>query len=259
MGVLCNQFDLLFTHVPKTGGRFVERLLTQHLGGSKVPGGRHLTYRRMQLDRAPTVRVLVVREPLDWYRSYWAYARGVTTNQWAWPIWEGGKASHPSRELDIRCGHRKFEGFILNVLNEFPNGFVRGMYCDFLNGTTHALRMNHLRDDTETLLRLVGFDDPTLVQRLSPVNVSKSAWKDRATLSAKLADRVREVDTLNGLLIPYIHEPRTSSSTTKQEVIARNGHVMGPGRRFVRYVAREVAPPPVTRWVLSVNRRRRGA
>lgn len=203
MSIACDQFDLLFTHVPKTGGVFVEKLLADELNGHRV-GSRHSTFRWLDLSDPPAVRAFTVRDPLDWYRSYWAYARGVVKRPAAWPIWQGGRADHPTHQLDQTCGSPHFETFVRNVLREFPNGFVRSMYCDFLNGSTHVLRTDRLATDLGTLLEVVGHPNPAVSSGRPRVNESNSDLKRQATLPRELENELREVDNLVGLTFPWV-------------------------------------------------------
>ena len=203
MAIICDDLDLLFTHVPKTGGMFVERLLLDHVGGRKV-GRRHATLRWLPLDDLPTHRVFVVRDPLSWYQSYWAYARGIVRHRAAWPIWESGRRDHPTHALDQTCGSPTFEGFVTNSLSAFPNGFLRSMYCDFLNGATACLRTERLARDVAVLLHQLGVIDTRFVMEASVVNESDRRWKEEATLSPPLEARLREVENLVGLALPYV-------------------------------------------------------
>jgi hypothetical protein len=205
MAILCARYSLVFTHVPKTGGEFVERLLTDYAGGRKV-GGRHDSFRRLELKRIPKVRVFTVRDPVDWYVSYWAFQRQVATRGVVWPTWDPGPGvgGHPTAELDRRCGAPTFERFVLRALSEFPNGFVRSMYCRFLNGATHVMRTSHLHEDLEALLRLVSFDRPSVVRDSAPTNRTRRRYKKEADLSADTEQRIREIDNLEGLRFPFV-------------------------------------------------------
>jgi hypothetical protein len=203
MPVVCDEYDLLFAHVPKTGGVFVERMLMEELGGRRV-GGRHSSYRRTTITHPPSVRAFVVREPLSWYRSYWAYSQQTSNDRGAWPIWGPDRGNHPTRKLDRYGGHKTFAGFIEMVLREFPNGFVRTMYCEFMNGCTHAMRTADLTEDLERLLRLVQFDRPSVVRDRPMINQSVARWKEAATLPDDLARRIRDVDNLDGLVFPFV-------------------------------------------------------
>jgi hypothetical protein len=203
VAVLCAEYDVLFAHLPRTGGRFVEGVLLEHLDGRLV-GNRHDTFRRLGLRRMPTVRVFTVREALPWYRSYWAFARQVARKRSAWPTWDDGSGTHPTTELDRTCGYPDFERFVRTALERFPNGFVRSLHCDFLNGATHVLRSSHLAEDLETLLRLVSFEHPSLVRQRPPVHEGASQLKDRAVLPEEIAERVRQVDNFDGLAFPLV-------------------------------------------------------
>jgi hypothetical protein len=220
MAILCRDCDLLFAHVPKTGGVYVERALVEYLGGERI-GGRHDTFRRLNLKRAPKIRAFVMREPLGWYRSYWAFQRQISKRDSVWPLWDDGSGRHPTAELDRTCGDEHFEQFVLQALSQFPNGFVRSMYCNFLNGATHVLRTSQLTEDVESLLRLVGFDRPSLVRTREPVNETQSQWKDQAVLSARTEEQLRDVDNLHGLAFPFIDDPRPRERGLVDRLISR--------------------------------------
>jgi len=202
MPVICDKYDLYFTHVPKAGGSFVERFLRQQMDGRRV-GPRHATYRWCPPERPVTYRVFVVREPVSWYKSYWAYARAATKPS-AWPIWEAGDKRHPTHRLDLTGGAPTFERFVRKVLREFPNGYVRAMYCDFLNGSTHALRTERLYDDFEWLLGAVGFENPGVIRKWPHANETPTQFSEQAVLPIELEDELREVDNLEGLLFPFV-------------------------------------------------------
>jgi len=119
-------------------------------------------------------------------------------------VWEAGEPGHPTYPIDRTGGAPQFDRFIRKVLKEFPNGFVRSMYCDFLNGSTHALRTSHLADDLEILLKIVGFEHPAVVREYPRANEGSSAFRQEAVLPPELEERIREVDNLDGLVFPYV-------------------------------------------------------
>jgi hypothetical protein len=203
MAILCPDYDLLFAHVPRSGGLFVEHMLLEHLGGERI-GRQHDTFRRLDLRRRSLIRVFTVRDPLAWYQSYWAFARHVAKRDSVWPTWDDGSRAHPTAELDRSCGRPDFEQFIRASLATFPNGFVRSMYCDYLNSATHVMRTSHLADDLEAVLRLVEFDRPSLVRDRDRVNEGETALKSRAVLPPEVEERILRVDNLQGLEFPYI-------------------------------------------------------
>lgn len=203
MAIICAEYDLMFTHVPKTGGTFVQRVLRGKLGGNAV-GPKHASVRWTGLRELPSIRAFVVREPVSWYRSYWAYARQAMRDRNAWPVWEGGRRSHPTKRLDERCGAPDFEGLVRNSLREFPDGFLRSTYCDFLNGSTHAIRNERMRDDLAALLEMVGFAEPGIVHKMPDVHVTGDKWKSRAVLPPELEEELVATENLDGLDIPYL-------------------------------------------------------
>jgi hypothetical protein len=204
MAVVCDDHGLLFTHVPQTGASFVTDVLTGRLGGRLVEPS-HGTYRRLDLETPPPIRAFSLREPVSWYRAYWVHARSAMTHPKAWPVWGLGDVQHPTHLLDTRCGHRDFAQFVGNVLRAFPNGFLRSLYCDFLNGATHVLRFERLGNDLETLLRHVGCADVTIARTtVEDVTARMQRLEARATLPPRLEQRLRDVENLDGLSIPYI-------------------------------------------------------
>jgi len=211
MATLCAEYDLLFTHVPRTGGLFVERMLLEHLDGTKL-GRQHDTFRQLGLRQKPTVRAFIVRDALSWYRSYWAFCRQVARRGSVWPTWDDGSGTHPTAELDRTCGRPDFQRFVRAALENFPNGFVRSMYCRFLNGATHVLRNSHLAEDLEAVLRLVEFDRPSLVRDRAWVNEGEKRLKDQTVLPPAIESMVRDIDNFDGLAFPFIVNSAASSA-----------------------------------------------
>ncbi len=206
MPIVCDRYDLLFTHLPQTGGKFVEHILLTRLGGRKI-APRHATFRATETRRPSSFRVFTVCEPVSWYRSYWAFSRSRMSHPDAWPVWEGGDDRHPTKRLDQSCGARTFATFVRNALTEFPNGFLRSTYCDFLNGSTHALRRERLEHDVELLLTAVGYQDPTFVRSLTFSDRLPPRWTDQAVLPEELEHELRQIENLADLEIPYVSQP----------------------------------------------------
>ncbi|MCF7223785.1 hypothetical protein L3V18_18710 [Lysobacter sp. TLK-CK17T] len=108
--------------------------------------------------------------------------------------------------LDKTCGNPHFEKFLTNALREFPEGFVRSMYCSFSNGCNIALRTSNLISDLELLFRHVGFKYPEKVRGRERVNVTASRWTELAVAPDELVQQARKIDNLEGLRFPYITE-----------------------------------------------------
>jgi hypothetical protein len=203
MPLICREHDLLFTPVPETADTFVQRVLERDLGGERTCGPEHASFRSLQIENPPSIRFFTVREPVDWYRSYWAHARASMKHPKAWPIWAGGDVRHPTLPLDERCGHRDFAHFVRNALRVFPEGFLRSVYCDFLNGSTHVLRYEHLREHLEALLEMVGHENPAVVHEM-PNETIHDGWRRQAVLPRQLERELRDIENLDGLSIPYV-------------------------------------------------------
>src|SRR3546814_20748247 len=63
-----------FIHVHKTGGRSLNSVITQCIPGSEVVG-YHYPYAMLPAGRQPLPVVGVVRNPWDWYVSWYAFNR----------------------------------------------------------------------------------------------------------------------------------------------------------------------------------------
>lgn len=205
MPIVCDQFDLFVSYVPRTGGEPVADLLVDHLGG-RLLRPAHASFRAVEPPQPPSIRVVTIREPRSWYRAYWAYARSAMRHPRAWPIWERGDRRHPTTVLDERCGAADFETFVRNALRAFPDGFLRTTYCGFLNGATHVLRSERLVDDLASLLELVGYENPAIARSIADDGTpSERQWLARAVLPRKLEDQLTAVENLDGLAMPYVN------------------------------------------------------
>jgi hypothetical protein len=233
--VICRDFDVLFNDVPGTGGSYTARVLSSALRGEEVEP-KHRSFRRTAVVDPPSIRVFTLREPLDWYRSYWSRARASIAAVGGWPITIGGDLRYPTRPLDERCGHDEFEQFVRNVLREFPDGFLRALYCDYLNGATHVLRYEHLDLDLAALLRTRGIDPRTVAFDFPATRWSENWWGKRARLPRHLGRALREVENLDGLDIPYLDS--TTRPTWRTPWTRRHRRMTAGDRRHRSHPAR---------------------
>ena len=194
-----NQMALLlkggsvFLHVPKTGGRWVGKVLTaaglvesnlghMHADADRVlfpfgGSGRHLlTYllkRRMGLlPRTNPFMFCFVRNPLDWYESFFNYNCEPGVN-WRY---EGEVHDpdnwHPNAPLN-GLGSKDFNCFIRNVISKYP-GYVTEMYGRFATPQTSFVgKQEHLCEDLITVLKKlqVPFDE-AFIRGFDKVGVS---------------------------------------------------------------------------------------
>jgi hypothetical protein len=155
---------LVFLHLPKTGGNWVERVLTENRLVKRRTGGKHSdrTSITESLDRARTF--CFVRHPTSWYRSWFRYMRGREWRDWTWT----GSDPHPCVELN-GLGDEDINLFIYRVLDRCP-GFLGRLYDRYVPGSHYVGCQENLARDLEAILKLEGHSP---VLDLEPVNRSR--------------------------------------------------------------------------------------
>lgn len=207
--------QLIFYHVPKTGGRWVEKAMANCglLSGSKLgrffgekegikPEGRPLGLRRQHstplamLGRFKKGRYqfCFVRRPFEWYRSYWCYKfPGRRTD----PRLGSSRARFP---LD-RLWKNDFEEFLRAVLEMYPEGFVQQVYKCFVGPENNWMdfvgRQENLTDDLILALNGAGCDfDESVLRSTLPVNINAGnpALGEKAVASHELVKAVESAE-----------------------------------------------------------------
>jgi hypothetical protein len=83
--------SFVFLHVPKTGGTFVQRVIARDLPMERV-NGRHSSYRDLSEEQRALPVLCVVRNPWDWYVSWYHHnlaVAGEKSDNWSKRvIWE---------------------------------------------------------------------------------------------------------------------------------------------------------------------------
>ena len=150
---------IAFLHVPKTAGTWATVALAA-AGVELRPVGMHA-----QLADLPTTeglyRIGFVREPLNWYRSYWAHRHS--------------KQDWRDEPLDT-IAHYHFEGFVSRVMDYWP-GYLNTLYSSFVGSEDEQIefvgRYERLADDLVRALQLAGQDfDEEVLRGHPPANVS---------------------------------------------------------------------------------------
>jgi hypothetical protein len=213
----------VFLHIPKTGGSWVTGVLEElnlvetSCGPEHADFGRAFWHTRFHREaktlrqmlrravgskRAASIqpdcfRFCFVREPLDWYESWWRFMQGLD-----WKSWGDERDPyrwHPNSMLN-GLGSRDFNTFVHNVNRKRP-GYVTEMYGWYVRpGVGFVGKMERLQRDLLRAFRLMGLDvDASKIAAMPPLNESpchipKPEWDPelkRTTLRLEYAGYVR--------------------------------------------------------------------
>jgi hypothetical protein len=143
--------QIVFIHIPKTGGTWVSEAMERAgVKAEKFGNGPHPEL--PSLDLEGRFAFAFVREPLSWYRSVWAFHRRFSQSDWP----ELGEWI----DLD-------FPAFIDRMAENSP-GYLSSHYTGFVGPANDEIsfigRYEHLADDLVTALHMAGqdFDEQTL-------------------------------------------------------------------------------------------------
>ena len=182
--------DVLFLHVPKTGGSWVRDVLArQRLVVGRI-GHKHADFSHVRVPRSirspanwlgdqlrlarelsDSPRIFcVLRHPLGWYESWYRYQSGR-----GWQDW-GSRGSlrrwHVCAELN-GIAHQNFNSFMRAVNRQHP-GFVSAMYARYVGQSgARTLHQERLASGLIALLDEWGLAaDAASIQTATPSNVS---------------------------------------------------------------------------------------
>lgn len=196
---------IIFYHVPKTGGRWVQSALRGKVGRAhrrypqreleiitfpaRLPIGPWLVPRQHQTpetiprnDRRCRFEFCFVRRPVEWLESFWAY-RVRTKN------------------LDLRfpldwLWDEDFARFVSNVLQAFPQGFITLLVQCYVGRSGNRLdfvgRQESLEEDLAKALELAG-EAPVSPERLALIgrrNEASAEYRERLTLSESMRRKI---------------------------------------------------------------------
>lgn len=81
-----------------------------------------------------------VRDPIAWYRSYWAYRKNTP--------WDA-----PATKFDLHCQAETFQEFIGKVILNYPFGYVSRLYECYTDHCEFVGRQENLQEDLLAALR----------------------------------------------------------------------------------------------------------
>lgn len=191
---------IIFYHIPKTGGIWVKYAMRR--GGIKY--GRARNRRRLgqawKLKREHAIPEVIrpedkenrlsfcfIRHPVDWYKSFWAYRKKTGLLDLEFPA--------------DKCWDEKFESFVLNVLEGYPDGFVTQLYQYYIGRDIDKIdyvgRQENLENDLVEVLYLAReiFDEKELraSKRLNIASTRKEI-KDLLVLTKETIQKILQVE-----------------------------------------------------------------
>ena len=176
MAIFLPDQNAMFIHIPKTGGQWVEEALlrtgvpVQLITHPQDPrhADRHCLFEHTELK--PNIVFACVRDPAEWYESWWKYQTG---REHSWDEWEW----HPTYPLQ-NCRHSEFNEFMEIVINIFP-GFVSKLYdCylrteDMLSRHVVVCRTDKLADHFLRVMTMLGIKcSDSATRKFQPINRS---------------------------------------------------------------------------------------
>lgn len=191
-------FRSIFIHVPKTGGTWVRGALRAAGLHQGDVGRDHATPAEIEQDPAYQASPMVfcfVRHPLAWYQSYWCYRM-----KHGWHKPSPGEVEAPIRTvtLDAHCRDDRFDRFVENCLERYPQGWVSHLYAHYTSGCTFVGRQERLVEDLLLALLIAGEPvDAARIRNHPPQNVAaqQTVWRQQCQYPKELALRVLEAES----------------------------------------------------------------
>ena len=151
--------NVVFIHVPKCGGTYLQNLMRARTPESKSKSGkqysRHIS--RSQLSLEPATRCFsIVRNPLSWFPSYYQFS--VDSNHAGKP-WEPD-SWHPTDCLSTCDWSNGFESWLISVYRDQPAFFTRMIEWMLGPAGMFNIKTYRLEDDPfQDILKWLEFDD----------------------------------------------------------------------------------------------------
>jgi hypothetical protein len=145
---------LLFIHVHKTGGQFVNRLLLEHLPGARRMG-YHLPRSEAPAEQRDLPAFAFVRNPWDWYVSWYVFNAAAPQRN---PIFRGVSDSgrldfKASIDTLVHLGHPLHAALRERITSELPETREN----NFGSGITRAVMRGFMDPDAGYLTWLIRY------------------------------------------------------------------------------------------------------
>lgn len=185
----------IFSHIPRTGGTYVRTILSQIGTDFKEPDHPHSP------PRAYTNHSFcVIREPLEWYQSFYAFANMAGSwnkrrQKFVGPI----PVYLIGQRIYQECSPESFEKFIQSSIEKFPHGLLSDLYSQHKEKCNHILRTETLTGDLKKLLAAWGYKNIPDIKKSDTLAYSLAINASPRTVismpvSKKLAAKLKEVE-----------------------------------------------------------------
>jgi hypothetical protein len=161
----------VFLHIPKTGGTWVTKVLTdaglvrREVSKKHADIDRLVNYwHRKGRTQLPPFVFCFVRNPIKWYESYFKYVSQPRVNWKTWGTTPSGTVGwHPCNMLN-ECKSDDFNEFVRNVVRVRP-GYATELFGWYTKAPVHFIgKQENLREDLIRALKMrqLPFDEDAL-------------------------------------------------------------------------------------------------
>lgn len=204
---------IVFYHIPKTGGIWAKEAMKK--AGITLSERRDFKFKQGLTHRSCWHRTHLtpenfesidlfsfcfIRHPVQWYKSFWGFRRRHRLRR-------PHKILIRQDPLEYNWS-KDFNRFLSNMLDEFPDGYLTGLFKMFTSHVNFVGKQENLVDDLVTALKTAGenFDEKKL-RATEPKNVGQMSPDINSGLHERLLKSESEI-------IEKYYESRTDNTGT---------------------------------------------